>query len=413
MIAEIVTILSEEEMLDPGSTGGAELLERRMGALLAEEGMRVLSSRRLSGQGLMLDQLLLESAARFDLVLVLHPVKSDKAMRKALAQVSGRSLVLNEELLKALKACYDEAGRAVPRDVESRALIPKGARWILPAGGLRPGLVVEIAGKYLGALPSEPEAAESLWAQTAGYVKESFRGVPLYSRWRTLQFIGRSPGQIHNALKAHAEGARIAFRRHGSLCAATLAVEGIDPTRLDRELDRMTGGIRRELGADFLCEGAQALHEIVGGLLLEKSRSIAVGESCTGGMVCSLLVDVPGISGVLDRGVVSYSNRSKADLLGVSQDVFKTHGAVSRVTARHMAAGIRAQAGTDIGVAVTGIAGPGGGTREKPVGTVFIGLSTDEGSEVTEYHFRGNRSEIRLQSAQMALDRVRRFLLGR
>ncbi len=412
MIAEIVTVLSEEEMLDPGSSE-PELLERRMGALLAEDGTRVLSTRRVSSASLTLDQLLSESAARFDLVLVLHPAESDKALRKALAQVSGRSLVLNEELVKALRIRYKRAGRAVPRDVESRALIPKEAHWMLPDGGLRPGLVVEVSGRYLGALPSEAEASESLWAQTAAYLKASFRGVPVYSRRRTLQFIGRSPGQIQKALKAHTEGARVAFRCHGSLWAATLTVQGIDQARLDRELDRMTGSIRRELGADFLCEGLQSLHEIVGRLLLEQSRSIALGESCTGGMLTSLLVDVPGISAVLDRAVVSYSNRSKTDLLGVSEHLFTTHGAVSRVTARQMAAGIRAQAGTDIGLAVTGIAGPGGGTREKPVGTVFIGLATDQGSEVTEHHFRGDRREVRLQSAQMALDLLRRFLLGR
>ncbi len=412
MIAEIVRVLSEGDVLDPGSAGGVQPLERRVGMVLAEDGTRVLSTRSLSTTGLALDQLLAESAARFDLVLVLHSAQSDKALRKALAQVSGRSLVLDEELLGALKARCQRAGRQAPRDVESRALIPKGARWMLPDTGLRPGLVVEISGKYLGALPSEPEAGESLWAQTAAYLKESQRGVRVYSRRRSLQFIGRSSGQIQNALKVHAEGAQLAVRRRGSLCCVTLTVQGIDPARLDRELDRMSGSIRRELGPDFLCEGPEGLHEIVGRLLLERSRSIAIGESCTGGLLTSLLVDVPGISGVLDRAVVSYSNRSKTDLLGVPEHVFTTHGAVSRVTARQMAAGIRARAGTDIGLAVTGIAGPGGGTREKPVGTVFIGLAAEEGSEVTEHHFRGDRREVRLQSAQMALDRVRRFLLG-
>jgi nicotinamide-nucleotide amidase len=151
---------------------------------------------------------------------------------------------------------------------------------------------------------------------------------------------------------------------------------------------------------------------VVGRLLIEQSQSIAIAESCTGGLITTMLVEIPGISSVLDRGVVTYSNTAKTDLLGVSKSVIKTQGAVSRVTARTMAMGIRKRAGTDIGLAVTGIAGPSGGTPEKPVGTVFIGLATSEGNEVTEYHFKGDRKAVRVMSAQMALDRVRRYLVG-
>jgi nicotinamide-nucleotide amidase len=170
--------------------------------------------------------------------------------------------------------------------------------------------------------------------------------------------------------------------------------------------------LKGELGADFLCEGEESLHELVANLLIDKSRTIALAESCTGGLITSLLVEVPGISAVLERGVVTYSNKAKKTLLGVPEKVVRENGAVSRITALKMATGIRSKAGTDIGVAVTGIAGPSGGSDEKPVGTVFIGLATPDGNEVHEYHFGGERSEIRLQSAQMALDRVRRYLLG-
>ncbi len=145
------------------------------------------------------------------------------------------------------------------------------------------------------------------------------------------------------------------------------------------------------------------LVEEVGSLLLERARTIALAESCTGGLITSHLVDVPGISSVLERGVVTYSNASKTDLLGVPAELIEGQGAVSRETAHAMASGIRDRAGTDIGLAVTGIAGPSGGTTEKPVGTVFIALATAERVDVVPCCFSGDRRSIREQSAAKAL----------
>ncbi|NOY53321.1 MAG: CinA family protein [Deltaproteobacteria bacterium] len=145
------------------------------------------------------------------------------------------------------------------------------------------------------------------------------------------------------------------------------------------------------------------LVEEVGRLLLERGKTIALAESCTGGLIISLLVDFPGISAVLERGVVTYSNRSKTDLLGVPAELIERQGAVSRETARAMAVGIRDRAGTDVGLAVTGIAGPSGGTPEKPVGTVFIAIAEAGGAEVVPCRFSGDRRSIREQSAAKAL----------
>jgi len=152
------------------------------------------------------------------------------------------------------------------------------------------------------------------------------------------------------------------------------------------------------------------LVEEVGRLLLERAQTIALAESCTGGLITSLLVDVPGISSVLERGVVTYSNASKTDLLGVPAELIERQGAVSRETARAMAVGIRDRAGTDIGLAVTGIAGPSGGTAEKPVGTVFFALATADGAEVVPCRFSGERRSIREQSAAKALAVLRETL---
>ncbi len=155
------------------------------------------------------------------------------------------------------------------------------------------------------------------------------------------------------------------------------------------------------------------LAEEVGRLLLERAQTIALAESCTGGLITSCLVDVPGISSVLERGVVTYSNASKTDLIGVPAGLIERYGAVSRETAHAMAVGIRERADTDIGLAVTGIAGPGGGTPEKPVGTVFVALATTEGVEIVECRFQGDRKSVREQSVKTALETLRKYLQGR
>jgi len=301
---------------------------------------------------------------------------------------------------------------AVPGDIETRALLPRHARWLPPLRGVRPGLWMEVEGKYVMALPDEVLEVEQMWERALDFWPGGLRGLRSHTRTLRLDFLGRSPEKIRSVLEGAANGAGLIFRSQGCLCSATLSLEGGDPARLQRDLETIRIRILSELGEEFLGQGDVTLQEIVGRLLIEQATRIAVAESCTGGLITSLLVDVPGISSVLDRGLVTYSNESKTALLGVQEEVLRTHGAVSRVTARSMAEGVRSLAGTEIGLAVTGIAGPEGGTVDKPVGTVFIGLSTPKGNEVTEYHFQGDRKAIRLQSAQMALDRVRRYLLN-
>ena len=147
-------------------------------------------------------------------------------------------------------------------------------------------------------------------------------------------------------------------------------------------------------------------------LLTDRGLTLAVAESCTGGLIIDRLTDVPGSSLFLERGVVVYSNASKVDLLGVPASIMDKHGAVSEETAVLMAEGVRRLGGTDIGLATTGIAGPAGGTEEKPVGTVFVALSSGEGTICRRYQFRWKRRRIKEISAQIALDMLRRALTG-
>jgi nicotinamide-nucleotide amidase len=153
------------------------------------------------------------------------------------------------------------------------------------------------------------------------------------------------------------------------------------------------------------------MERVVGKLLLQSNFKLAVAESCTGGLICRKITNSPGSSTYLLGGVVSYSNSLKTIYLGVSPKLLETKGAVSREVAEEMAVGVRSKSGADIGLAVTGIAGPDGGSEDKPIGTVYIAIATSEENWVTKFHFHGDRSQIREISAQSGLDLIRKYLL--
>jgi nicotinamide-nucleotide amidase len=158
-------------------------------------------------------------------------------------------------------------------------------------------------------------------------------------------------------------------------------------------------------------DDGRPLEQVVGDMLAARGLSIAVAESCTGGLLASRLTDVAGSSRYVERGIVAYSNRAKTELLGVAEDLLSEHGAVSEPVAHAMAEGIRARANTDIGVGITGIAGPGGGSAAKPVGTVVIAVAGVGEPKVRTFRFFGDREQVKFQGSQAALDMVRRRLL--
>jgi nicotinamide-nucleotide amidase len=176
-------------------------------------------------------------------------------------------------------------------------------------------------------------------------------------------------------------------------------------------LDVASSQVIERLGMDVYSRDGRAMEHVVGDLLVERSWRIAVAESCTGGLITSRLTDVPGSSRYVERGVVAYTNESKVALLGVAPTLIDEHGAVSEPVAIAMAEGIRLRAATNIGVGVTGIAGPGGGTPQKPVGTVAVAASAADLARSRLFRFVGDREHVKFQASQAALDMVRRMLL--
>jgi nicotinamide-nucleotide amidase len=193
----------------------------------------------------------------------------------------------------------------------------------------------------------------------------------------------------------------------GVTVSLTAAGDGIDV----EELDRIVQLVREAVGPALYAERFETMEEVVGRQLMARGLTIAVAESCTGGLIGHRLTQVPGSSAYLDRVVVCYSDRAKIELLGVPAEVMKRHGSVSAEVAERMAKGIREKSGTDVGLSVTGIAGPDGGTAQKPVGLVYVGLNAAAaGMTVQEFRFHGPRDVVKLRASQAALHLLRQWL---
>jgi nicotinamide-nucleotide amidase len=231
---------------------------------------------------------------------------------------------------------------------------------------------------------------------------------------RVLRSFGLTESATDQALaglEALFPGVKLGFRAHFPEIQIKLTAKGPDIPAVKALLDAAAVEVRRRVGAHVFSEGA-SMEEIVGEGLAREGATVATAESCTGGLVAQMITAVPGSSSYFDRGFVTYTNQAKMDLLGVSEDILREHGAVSEPCARAMAEGARTRAGTTYAVSVTGVAGPGGGTPETPVGLVFVALAAPRGTVVRRLRWPGQRDQVRAISAMVALDLVRRTVSG-
>jgi nicotinamide-nucleotide amidase len=296
-----------------------------------------------------------------------------------------------------------------------QADFPEGADVLPNPLGTAPGFMLEIEGSLLFCTPGVPRELyrmvdEEILPRIAARQQ---RGGAV--RAALLRTFGVGESVLDQELGDLAQGdpsVQIGFRTQFPDNLVRVVARGPDVQTAQGVLENLLATIRARLGPLVIGEGERRLEAIVAELLLEKQRTIAVAESCTGGLVASLLTDTPGSSGYFRAGVVAYSNESKLRELGVSPDALRTHGAVSEPVARQMAENVRARTGADIGLATTGIAGPDGGSDEKPVGTLYVALATDAHTECRRYQLLRERARNKTLSAQIALEWVRRTLLG-
>jgi len=361
-----------------------------------------------------IEEALLDLSAKRDVVLVtggLGPTADDITARVA-ARTFKRRLMLNETALEQIRDHFARLGAEMHPRNEKQALLPQKATLIPNPKGTAPGFILHQGGKDLFFLPGVTEEMTAMLEQSVLPALFERTGNLAPRQERHLKVFGLSEPKVEELLSRQGlpEGVQLAFGVEYPLVIVKLRREGADAGSL---LDKAELAARKALGDFLVATGDETLPQNVARLLTAGGATLSLAESCTGGLIASWLTDIPGASAFLERGAVTYANSAKQDWLKVPETVLTEQGAVSEACARAMARGIRKAAGTTLGLAVTGIAGPSGGTPEKPVGTVFIALDAADEQRVKGYRFRGDRNRIRTMTACMALEWVRRYLTSR
>ena len=337
----------------------------------------------------------------------------DDVTRKAVATLLGRPLQLNEQVVESIRARARRMGRKLPASVETQALIPFGATLLDNPVGTAPGLLIEHQGRPVILMPGVPQEMEAILRESVVPLLRDRTGLKVVTF--TLRTAGTYESKLQEkigALPQEWPTASLAYLPSYFGVDLRVTVAGRDSLETIRVAEKAYAELRAVADPVLYAEGAMTMEDVVAARLLERGLKIAVAESCTGGLLAKRLTDTPGASRYFERGYVTYSNASKVGLLGVTAEDLATHGAVSEAVALQMARGAAERAGVDFGVGITGIAGPDGGTTDKPVGTVFVAIHDSAGTVARLLKMTGSRAAIRERATQTALDMVRRRLEG-
>ncbi len=417
--AEILAIGSE--LLHGGRVDSNSIF---IADMLADCGIHVRKKTVLGDALVDIQSALRSSSIRADVVVVTGGLGStiDDCTREAIAMACGCPLAVRRKALQILRRQVQDRGKTVTPLLAKQALIPSGATVLDNLVGTAPGFYVQAEKALVFVLPGVPrEAREMMELQVIPILKRKLR--PTAFLWtHTFNTIGLPETDIQQlVLPILQKSSTIAL----SLLASTKGVKvtlscWLSKSPLSKKMKNQNAfpegslvlqHVRKVLESCLFSEGEQTMEEVVGQLLSSQAWSLALAESCTGGLIAHRLTEVPGSSTYLDCGVVTYSNKAKQELLGVSSTVLRKHGAVSAQVAEAMAKGIREKRQVDLGLSVTGIAGPGGGSKQKPVGLVYLAIDGPHGTQSQQCQFRGNRTEIKFRSSQVALDMIRRYVL--
>jgi nicotinamide-nucleotide amidase len=334
---------------------------------------------------------------------------SGDVVRRTLARMTGARLVFSERALTALAEQYRRRDRPLPRRAERLALLPQGAvLWLSPDSD--PAFALELNERIIAVLPRGGDLAAIVRQHLVPFLAGR-TGAGEAVLTRTLRTAGVSIADVEERLAERSGEATITVLPAASgdfEVWVRIAARGPGAAERLARAERDVAGV---LGEDCYGRDDETLELIVGRMLIERGLMLSVAESCTSGLLGHRLTDIPGSSAYFERGVLVYSNQAKQDLLGVPDSILRAHGAVSAPCAEAMARGICERSGNPVGLAITGIAGPDGGTPTKPVGTVFIGVAVSGEVEARRFQFAGDRSAVKWQSTQMALDLLRRRLL--
>jgi nicotinamide-nucleotide amidase len=356
-----------------------------------------------------------ESLSRADLVIAtggLGPTEDDLT-REALSETLGRKLAINHDVLHAIEARFKRLGRPMAERNARQAMVPEGASVLPNANGTAPGLWVESEGRIVVLLPGPPHELKGIFsAEVEPRLARVAGGVRLHAR--ELRTVGVPESDLDERISP-------IYKKYGDVQTTILAGLGEiqihlrtwskDAPAAEHMLGELVERITQALGDSIFTVTGQSMEEIVAAELTRNHATIAAAESCTGGLLAERLTRIPGSSSYFLGSVVSYSNALKSAWVDVPAALIETRGAVSSEVAQALAAGVRLRTGATLGIGITGIAGPDGGTPEKPVGLVHIALADASGTTERASRFPGDRERIRWFASQIALDMIRRYFL--
>ncbi len=405
--AEILCVGTELLLGDIVNTNAAYLSQR-----LAELGIHVYRHTAVGDNPERLKRALDAAFAEADLVITsggLGPTYDDLT-KETVAAYFGREMEMHIESLSAIRAYFERTGRVMTKNNEKQAMMPKGAIVFPNHYGTAPSLAIEGDGKTAIMLPGPPGELTRIFKEEVLPYLERRRGAVLVSK--NIHIFGMGESAVEERLAdimTEAKNPTVApYCKEGEVRLRVTA-ESHSRESAERMCDNVIEKIRNtEVGKFIYGVDVDSLENAVVEFLHKNGLTLAAAESCTGGLIAKRITDIAGCSDVFFGGCVTYTNEVKQKLLGVSADTLEKYGAVSEQTAAEMARGVRERLGTDIGVSATGVAGPTGGTAETPVGTVFIGVSTERGERVRKLSLSSMRSReyIRIVSVANAFDMV-------
>jgi nicotinamide-nucleotide amidase len=342
---------------------------------------------------------------------------ADDITTAAIAQAFGLPLYTDENVLTYIKDIFTKFNLRWVENNAKQAMFPKGAEVIPNSRGTAPGFSLLVKEKLIFVIPGVP--AEARMMLTYGVIpvlRKNFPQNEQYSAKQTIKTFGLSEAAVDEKLKDidfAAMGVNVGFYPVFPENHVVLISRHKTQEEAQKNLQKAQDEVAARLQDFIFSYGEKTMEEVIAGLLTEKKLTIAVAESCTGGLITNRLTDVAGSSNYLERGLVTYSNAAKISMLGVPAAIIEKHGAVSKETARLMAEGVRKLAGTDLGISSTGIAGPTGGSPEKPVGTVYMALADSKQTICRHYAFRWDRVRNKHVFSETALMMLKNFLQGK
>jgi nicotinamide-nucleotide amidase len=341
----------------------------------------------------------------------------DDVTRKIGGRLAGKQLVFHDKLAKEIEDRFAKfrPGKPFPKVNLNQAFLPQGAIVIPNANGTAPGFIVKVGKSHLACLPGVPFEMKAMFEETLKPFLKGLGTTGAIIKSRVFRTTGIDESALNEKIKDIFESSTnptVGVLAHWEGVDIRLTAKEENEAKADALIENLGKTLTTRLPNYIYGWDKDDLETIVGRMLTTRNMKVATAESCSGGLIAHRITQVPGSSNYFLRGYVVYSNEAKEQALGVTSSLINQKGAVSREVAEALAKGARKAAGSDVALSTTGIAGPGGGSADKPVGLVFIGLADDQGAQSFEFRFSGDRRSIKNRTSQAALEILRRYCLG-